>query len=481
MLRQGRVAISLVVLATTPAFAADKVWTGTVDSNFTTGGNWVGGAPGSTDRALYDVGGGGTSANSNVNASININSILLQGGYAGIVTNQAASTITFSTAISVSTGGFLNAGTLTGAGVFTVTGGQVLLGGTSNYTGATTISGPGIVFAGSSTGLSSSSAFSVGAGATLNLGGFSNTIGSLADIAGSGGSVSNTSIGATAATLTTGGNNTSTSFAGTINDGNGTLALTKVGTGTMILAGANGYSGGNTISGGTIQVTNANAVGTGAVTLDGGTFKLDGSVSSIAFSNAFKVNTAGGTIDNHGQNGATLNLSGVISNGNGTTGVLQLIDSGNSFGSVTTLSGANTYSGGTKVVNTTVQVTNNQSVGTGTVTLETALFQADGFSNLTFTNNFRINNTTFGSAIDSNGTTLKITGNISDGVGAGKLTVVDTSGSGTVILTGTNTYTGGTDICNCGTLRLGDATHTASIVGNVLNGAASSLSTPTPP
>jgi hypothetical protein len=61
------------MIAATPAVAADKLWTGTVDSNFTTGGNWIGGAPGSTDNALYDVGGGGTSANSNVNASININ------------------------------------------------------------------------------------------------------------------------------------------------------------------------------------------------------------------------------------------------------------------------------------------------------------------------------------------------------------------------------------------------------------------------
>ena len=38
-----------------------------------------------------------------------------------------------------------------------------------------------------------------------------------------------------------------------------------------------------------------------------------------------------------------------------------------------------------------------------------------------------------------------------------------------VVLLGKNTYTGGTDICNCGTLQLGDATHMASIVGDVVN------------
>lgn len=456
------------MIAATPAVAADKLWTGTVDSNFTTGGNWIGGAPGSTDNALYDVGGGGTSANSNVNASININSILLQGGYAGVVTNLPSSTINFSTSISVSTGGFLNAGVLTGTGAFNVTGGQVLLGGTSSYTGATTISGPGVVFAGSTTGLSSSSAFAVGSGATLDLGGFSNTIGSLADIGGAGGSISNTSVSGAAATLTTGGDNSSTSYAGTINDGNGALALVKVGTGTMILANANGYSGGTTISGSTIQVTDAASLGTGAVTLDGGTYKLDSSVSSVLVSNDFKVNTSGGTIDN---NAASLTLTGLITNGNGGTGVLQLIDSTNSFSGVTIMSGANTYSGGTNVVNTAVQVTNSQSVGTGTVTLHNAVFQADGTTDLTFTNNFKIDKTTNGSAIDANGINLTIAGNISNGAGAGKLTVLDTSfgGGGVVVLTGTNTYTGGTDICNCGTLQLGDATHTASIVGDIVN------------
>jgi hypothetical protein len=42
---------------------------------------------------------------------------------------------------------------------------------------------------------------------------------------------------------------------------------------------------------------------------------------------------------------------------------------------------------------------------------------------------------------------------------------VDSFGGGAVVLTGTNTYTGGTTICICGTLQLGDLTHTGSIVG----------------
>jgi autotransporter-associated beta strand protein len=42
-------------------------------------------------------------------------------------------------------------------------------------------------------------------------------------------------------------------------------------------------------------------------------------------------------------------------------------------------------------------------------------------------------------------------------------------GPGGLLLTGANTYAGGTFICNCASLQLGDATHTASIVGAVVN------------
>jgi len=242
----------------------------------------------------------------------------------------------------------------------------------------------------------------------------------------------------------------------------------QLGASTLILSGNNTYSGQTVISAGTLQVTNNNSVGTGAVFLDGGMFQADGA-SNLTFANNFNVTPTGGTVDN---NGTVLTIAGVIANDTGfvATGVLQLTDSSGGFGT-TALSGVNTYSGGTKVVGATLQVTNNSSVGTGAVTLDDALFQADGFSNLTFANNFRINNSINGSAIDANGVRLTIAGNISDGTGAGKLTVLDNSfaGGGVVVLTGNNTYSGGTTICFCGTLQLGDATHTASIIGDVNN------------
>ncbi|MDF0520553.1 autotransporter domain-containing protein [Bradyrhizobium yuanmingense] len=50
--------------------------------------------------------------------------------------------------------------------------------------------------------------------------------------------------------------------------------------------------------------------------------------------------------------------------------------------------------------------------------------------------------------------------------GGGGITV---EGPGLLALLGANTYSGGTFICNCGSLQLGDATHTASILGAVTN------------
>lgn len=244
----------------------------------------------------------------------------------------------------------------------------------------------------------------------------------------------------------------------------GAVMVQQLGNSTLVLSGTNGYSGGTVISAGTVQVTNADAIGLGTLSLNGGTFQMQSpTVSSVAFSNNIAVNAAGGTVD---ANGAQVNLQGVITDGVGA-GQLRLIDSSGSTTANVQLSGVNTYSGGTLISGTTAVATNNSSFGTGTVTIgNNGLVQTDGVSNLTFANNFQLTGTAPGAAIDSNGTNLTISGNIS---GTGKLTILDSFGSGAVVLTGTNSYTGGTVICSCGTLALGDATHTAAIAGAVTN------------
>jgi len=204
-------------------------------------------------------------------------------------------------------------------------------------------------------------------------------------------------------------------------------------------------------------------VSAGPITPDSWTFAADAQSFTVngAAVNFGVAGSGGGIIDN-ANSGQSIEI---INNIGGAGAQVQLLGS-----STLVLSGTNSYSGGTLITAGAVQVTNASSVGTGTVTLNGGLFQVQsGIAGVTFSNDFKINNSPFGSAIDANGTTLTIAGNISDDNGHGQLTVQDSFGGGKVVLLGNNTYTGGTTICLCGTLQLGDATHSASLVGPVIN------------
>lgn len=99
--------------------------------------------------------------------------------------------------------------------------GTLILSGANTYSGPTIVDA-GTLQAGSTSAFGINSAVTVAGGAVLDLAGFSNAIGSLAGA----GTVSNSG---GAATLITGGDNTSKIFSGTIRDGAGSLALTKTG------------------------------------------------------------------------------------------------------------------------------------------------------------------------------------------------------------------------------------------------------------
>ena len=88
---------------------------------------------------------------------------------------------------------------------------------------------------------------SVNVGGTLNLAGFTDTIGGLSG----GGTVDGTS---GSPTLTVGGNNSGGTFSGVIKNTAGTLSLVKTGAGAETLSGTNTYSGNTTISNGTLLV-----------------------------------------------------------------------------------------------------------------------------------------------------------------------------------------------------------------------------------
>jgi autotransporter-associated beta strand protein len=101
--------------------------------------------------------------------------------------------------------------------------------------------------------LPSATAVALATGATLDMSGLSQTVGSLAGVGGSSVLFGNNS---NAVTLTT-GNTTSTTFAGVMS-GNGNL--TKTGAGTLTLAGANTYAGNTTISAGTLMLVSGAAL-----------------------------------------------------------------------------------------------------------------------------------------------------------------------------------------------------------------------------
>jgi outer membrane autotransporter protein len=162
-------------------------------------------------------------------------------------------------------------GAISGSGGLTKIGaGALTLAGASSYSGATAVNA-GMLQAGAANVFAPASAFTVASGATLNLNGFNQTIGSLA---GAG------SVTLGSATLTTGTDNTNTTFSGAIS---GTGGVVKQGTGTFTLTGVSSYTGPTNINAGTLVV---NGALTSSVFVNaGGTLKGTGSIGGLTVGN----------------------------------------------------------------------------------------------------------------------------------------------------------------------------------------------------
>ncbi len=184
-----------------------------------------------------------------------------------ITQNNTAGGLTISAIIANNTGA--TALTKNGDGLLT-------LDGNNTFTGGVFINA-GTVALGNAGALNSTTAnavtFGAGSNGTLRLGGNSVVVSNLSTnttLAPGSTIVENAS--ATNATLTVGNaSNLSGTFAGIIQDGSGggTLALTKAGTGTLTLSGANSYTGGTILNAGTVNISNATSFGTGSVTVAG--------------------------------------------------------------------------------------------------------------------------------------------------------------------------------------------------------------------
>ena len=185
-------------------------------------------------------------------------------------------------------------------------------------------------------------------GGTLDLDGNSLTVGSLSG--GPDGAITDTAAGYRTATLTV-AQAGDTSFGGAIEDGrNGqTPALVMDGAGTLVLTGANTYTGGTGIDGGTLELADSGALGYGGLTIDdGGTLDLWGATQAISSLTLANGSVGGGSITADG----SLELeSGTISANLGGWGALTKSGSGTVI-----LSGTDACTGGTQIEAGTLQV-----------------------------------------------------------------------------------------------------------------------------
>lgn len=238
----------LIALFTLPAFSSQAaVWTGAVDNDWNTAGNWTGGVP---SGAIADVNNGGTATISSAAPSITRLRIGVSTGQSGTVNIGAALTATDNSATDIGLGGtgFLNINSganfqMTGGATaryrFGVNAGAV---GTGNHTGGS-VSTTATIFI----GVSGTGHYSLSGGSLSTTQNF--TLASAVDGSGnftqSGGNVTIGSVGAGGSAFI--GQN----GAGTFNLSGGTFTASSVTVATGTMA-----SGNLTQTGGTIDLLN---------------------------------------------------------------------------------------------------------------------------------------------------------------------------------------------------------------------------------
>ncbi|TPJ75080.1 autotransporter-associated beta strand repeat-containing protein, partial [Mesorhizobium sp. B2-7-1] len=270
-----------------------------------------------------------------------------------------------------------------------------------------------------------------------------------------------------------------------VDNGGGGTGFTKAGTGLVTLSGSNTYSGATIVSGGTLSVNtianggSASAIGASSnassnLVLEGSTLRYTG--LSTASDRGFTLVTNGavtaGTIDVT-QAGTDLQFSGAVTSpdNSGLTktglGTLTLSNASNNYVGITTVNQ------GTLAASTLANGGANSSIGASSNASSNLVLQSGGeleYLGATASSNRGFTLASGGGAIGvaQTSTTLTLSG---VATGAGSLTK---NGTGTLILSGTNDYTGGT-IVSAGTLRAGSTSAFGTGLMTVNTGATLDL------
>ena len=352
--------------------------------------------------------------------------------------------------------------TKVGTGNLTLTGGTL-------YNGATTINSGLIALQGAATTLTGD----VTVNSPGNLRIFNNA--SLGSLAGSGNVLMQNINGET---LTVGTDNASTTYSGELNDTLGTGNFVKTGTGELTLTNDDSFHGSTTVSGGVLLIDSASTSSVTASLAETSGITVDAN-AALAYNVADKI-------DNQ------YAVNAVIS------GAGQVVFDGPDDG-VTTLTQASTYSGGTIIISGIVDVGNGQAFGTGAVQMNGGALRATAFPQ-TLANNFLLGGAIgLGAATNLTGTitllrntSVSASENSGDSTWSGPILLgantllmtdqgpnadggtwadealtisgaisgtggVENESSGTLFLSGDNTYSGGTTVGRELTLQISAA------------------------
>ncbi|MDA7476525.1 autotransporter-associated beta strand repeat-containing protein [Candidatus Pelagibacter ubique] len=314
--------------------------------------------------------------------------------------------------------------------------GNLILNQSNVYTGTTTISDGTLQLNASGT-LSDSTSVNVASNGTFDV----NLTNTIASIEGSG------IIDIASSTTLTAGDANDKEFSGVIQ---GAGNFSKSGSGTLTLSGTNTYSGSTTINAGTISVASSANLGATPGSADADNIIFNGGTLNTTASFTLGANkgitmTGAGTIDIDA--GTTLTYAGSITD----SGTLTKAGTG-----TLSLSGSSDNSGGILVSAGKIEIGNNASLGTGTITLNGGTLSSDSTTARTLDEAIAISSSSI----------------LGDATNTGKITL-----SGNSTFSGTNTLTANSDIELSGSVDLGSATQTFSVDSGkiaTLSGAISS-------